>query len=53
MIIKTMRVIRRKAPTWARGYVDRGQHIEDVRVETWWLLVMPLYRRETILTSNA
>jgi hypothetical protein len=49
MIRKTIRLFRRRAVTWP-GKDD--QHIELVRRETWWLLILPVYSREEICSTN-
>jgi hypothetical protein len=50
MIRKTEKLLTRRAERMgANGFVDV---VERVRVKTWWLLFVPVYRSETVEFSN-
>lgn len=49
MIIKTEKQFKRIAES---GIRDGDRHVERVRVETWWVLFIPVYRSETIMAST-
>lgn len=50
MIRKTVKDYKRLVQTWNFDY---EKHIERVLCETWWLFwIIPIYSRETIITTN-
>jgi hypothetical protein len=51
LIRKTMKRQKRRSETWPRRYYTEETHVEVVRVETWWLLFLPVYSKTFIETS--
>ena len=52
MITKTETFLRRAARTWP-GTKNDSKHTETLRRKTWWLLgFIPLYRHDSIASSN-
>jgi len=52
MIRKTDKRYKRRSKVWERGYIAEEVCVEVVRRETWWLIFIPLYIRETITSST-
>jgi hypothetical protein len=52
MIRKTDKRYKRRSKVWERGYIAEEMFVEIVRRETWWLLIIPVYIRETVTDSS-
>ena len=45
-IRRTVKIFRRTAKTWERGYMRNDKHIEEVIRWTYWVLFIPVYSKE-------
>lgn len=50
MIRKTDKFFKRRVRVWAESMrLNTDEVVEIVRAETWWLLFIPVYMRETVI----
>lgn len=53
IIRKTERYYKESSKTWfKRGRYDKAKHFQTVKRVTWWLLFIPIFWNETIISYN-
>ena len=52
MIRKTDKYFKRYARAWERGNIRADEVLEVVRRETWWILWLPVYSRDSVVTKQ-
>lgn len=52
MIRKTVRHFKRSCDHTGKKANGNTQHVDIIRLETWWVFILPIFSKEIVLASS-